>query len=482
MAAAGVAWLPALAAAQPPDPIPQQQAAAPAPQIDPAVQQRLDELEKSIQAIRGDITDVRTEQEKAASTGPGVIVTTNGGLLVQTEDGQFSFQPIGRLQIDAAFYDRDETRLADGAQLRRARLGAQGKLFYDWVYKLEYDFAANIKSTVSSTTATTNAASGVKDAYISYVGWNPVQLTVGNFYEPFCLECVTTETFTTFMERALPITQPTSSFDPDRHIGIGAAHYDSNWSASVGAFMKNVDDAPPTGEGDQQFDAAGRFTYDPILDKTHLLHVGVSGRFSDPNAGTVTLQLKPESNVTGATFLNTGTIANVSHFIELAPELAVIWGPASLQGEYFTDAITRTHPNRTLNSPSVTLTGWYAQASYFLTGESRNYNPTIARFDRLSPLKNLNQDGGWGAFEVAARVSNADYDDGPKFQFGDETNYTLGLNWYANPYIRFMLNYIWVRNNATATGNAANLLSSVVSKKEAYDDPQIFEVRAQLDW
>ena len=127
-AAAGVAWLPALAtgATQPPAQIPQQQAAAPAPQIDPAVQQRLDELEKSIQAIRDDVTDVRTEQQKPPA--PGNKITTKGGLQVQTDDGQFSFRAIGRLQVDGAFYNQDKSKLGDGVQLPRA-FGCPGHAF-----------------------------------------------------------------------------------------------------------------------------------------------------------------------------------------------------------------------------------------------------------------------------------------------------------------------------------------------------------------
>ena len=443
---------------------PVQPAAGPA-STDPALLQRLDALEHTVTSLQNTVFDVR---EQANQPPPKTTkVTTKGGLKVESEDGAFSFQAIGRLQIDAAFYDQDKSKLGDGVQLRRARLGAQGKLFSDWQYKLEVDFAGE--------------AAAVKDAFISYIGWAPAQFTIGNFYEPFCLECISSEAFTTFMERALPITQPTSSFDPDRHLGVGAAHYDDNWSASVGAFMKNLSDAQPAGEGDQQFDVAGRFTYDPIVDKDKLLHFGVSGRYSSPSASQPVFRLKPESNVTNARFLDTGAagLTNVDHLYEISPELALVYGPASLQGEYFFVPVERTHPSGA-NTPSVTLTGWYAFASYFLTGESRNYNPQIARFDRISPNKNLGSGGGWGAFELAARVSQADYDDGPTFQFGTETNYTIGLNWYANPYIKFMLNYILVQNNASATGNKANLLPGITS--DSYDNPRILELRAQVDW
>ena len=43
-----------------------------------------------------------------------------------------------------------------------------------------------------------------------------------------------------------------------------------------------------------------------------------------------------------------------------------------------------------------------------------------------------------------------------------------------------MMNYIWVRNNASATGNAAILLPGNTSA--SYHDPSILELRAQVDW
>ena len=126
LTAAGIVWSPALAIAA---------------QLDPADEQRPEQLEKSIEALRDDVTDIRTEQQKSASRGTGAEVATEGLFRVQTDDGQFSVRPIGRIQIDAAFYDQDKSKLADGAQVRRARLGMQGKLFYDWLYKLEMEFS-----------------------------------------------------------------------------------------------------------------------------------------------------------------------------------------------------------------------------------------------------------------------------------------------------------------------------------------------------
>ena len=55
--------------------------------------------------------------------------------------------------------------------------------------------------------------------------------------------------------------------------------------------------------------------------------------------------------------------------------------------------------------------------------------------------------GGWGAFEVAARVSRIDLDDEVDdfvggVRGGVSNNVSLALNWYFNPYVRLSLNYV----------------------------------------
>ncbi|MFQ5644123.1 MAG: hypothetical protein ACE5FQ_10575 [Thiogranum sp.] len=69
----------------------------------------------------------RVSREVSGATRDTVKVSTGkSGLKVSSGDGDFRFQLGGRVMIDAAFYDKDETRLGNGAEVRRACLFARG--------------------------------------------------------------------------------------------------------------------------------------------------------------------------------------------------------------------------------------------------------------------------------------------------------------------------------------------------------------------
>ena len=85
------------------------------------------------------------------------------------------------------------------------------------------------------------------------------------------------------------------------------------------------------------------------------------------------------------------------------------------------------------------LEGYYVQASYVLTGESRSYDTASGVFKGVSPGTKVLDNGGLGAWEATLRWSNLDYTD---LNGGDEAeSWTVGLNWYLNKNVRALFNY-----------------------------------------
>ena len=95
-----------------------------------------------------------------------------------------------------------------------------------------------------------------------------------------------------------------------------------------------------------------------------------------------------------------------------------------------------------------------------LTGESRAYNPASASYGGINPAHPFSlYGGGWGAFEIAGRVSMMDLNDklatATGIAGGQQLVYTAGLNWYPTRNVRFMLNYLHgdISKQASATSS-----------------------------
>ena len=113
------------------------------------------------------------------------------------------------------------------------------------------------------------------------------------------------------------------------------------------------------------------------------------------------------------------------------------------------------------------FSGGYVSLSWILTGEQKPYLMDEGEFGKIIPKSNKS-----GAWELAARYSFVDMTDEDAYQnegafnagnqgiFGGKAaNITLGLNWYPNPSLRFMMNYIMVDNSETADGTG-NLIGN----------------------
>ena len=352
----------------------------------------------------------------------------DGGYLVfQSADSAFKYWFDARAMIDGALYDGSKNELANGVEIRRARLGLKSTYYRNWLGEIDVDFAGDEVE--------------VKDLWIGHTTDNGL-LRVGNFKEPFSLETLTSSKFITFMERSY-----VDAFSPDRHIGVSYSRWGSRWQASAGAFGQGSGDVDATGQ-DQGYGLTARFTAAPFLSRDRVLHIGVGVSRRTPDAGVgstanrIRIRARPETDVNQARFFSTGRIANSEYEMLYNVELATVRGPLSGQGEF-----TLAEVHRYAGRPAANFWSGYAFVSYFLTGESRPYLVREGEFDRIFPKSSR------GAWEIAARYSTIDLNDnsaGVGILGGRGNNYTIGINWYVNPNLRFMANYVRVVTDANS--------------------------------
>ncbi|MCP5112033.1 MAG: porin, partial [bacterium] len=168
-----------------------------------------------------------------------------------------------------------------------------------------------------------------------------------------------------------------------------------------GVFAEAVGDVPAD-EGNEGWGVTGRLTYAPIRFDTRTLHLGAAASYREPDdEKTVKFNTRPESHITDVKYVDTGKIKVVDTLNRYGLEAAAVFGPFSVQGEYI-----RTDVNLESGSEDLDFNGWYAYASWFITGESRPYKARKAAFGRVKPRSKQ------GAWELAARYSTIDLNDG----------------------------------------------------------------------
>jgi len=177
-------------------------------------------------------------------------------------------------------------------------------------------------------------------------------------------------------------------------------------------------------------------------------------------------------------FVNTGPLANVDHVHTFDLEALWVYGPLSVQAEYMPALVDRP------NASTALLDGGYVQVGYFLTGEHRPYDRVAGAIDRVRPFEDFflvrtdqGLERGSGAWEVAARFSHIDLNDG-NISGGVMNNLTLGVNWFCNPYCKVVFNYIhsWRQSPTDPPHAGAGPAVAVASEMNA------FGLRTQMDF
>lgn len=403
-------------------------------------------LKEEIELLKKRLAQLENQLEKNASVGSdGATFTMKDTTpAFASADGSNTVQINGRAQVDAGWFNDDQTDFGDGTNFRRVWLGAKGKVRNDWGYSIFVDFAGG------------NATA--QDVFLSYNGFKNTTLKVGKHKEPSNLENLTSYLNTVFMERSEGITP----FRALRKTGLSYTTYGDQWGVSAGIFGADIGD---TSSDDEGHSFTGRAHVAPLNADGNLAHIGASLRYHMPDAedDSVRYRARPESKINDTRIVDTGTISGVKDTMSYGGEALFAHGPFTLQGEYNLTNVSRE------GNTDLDFRGGYLLASYVLTGESRGYNVAKGVPGRLKPKNDFSlKDGTFGALELAARYTTLDLTD-EDILGGELRSTTFGINWYPTSRTKFSANYVL----ANADENAATAPD---------DDPSVFLLRAQVDF
>jgi phosphate-selective porin OprO/OprP len=399
----------------------------------PACGQTVEELQKSVDELNARIREI----EQWRSESKTMLPYWKKGLRMESADGSIFFRLGVNIQNDWAWISPDGTLrddvgpIEDGVEFRRARLTAAGTINGNVEYEAEYDFAGG--------------DADFKWVYMGLLGIPYIgNVRVGYMKEPLGLDFLTSNTKTIFMERGLPmalVPQENTGFMVHNHV------MDDHLTYQVGVF-RDVD-AFGDDTGDGEYSVTGRVTGLPVYENegARLIHLGVAGSLRNVEDPEYRIRQRPETHLSER-LVDTGEFS-VDEIGLFATELAIIMDSLLVQGE----SVLAHVDARGGRDPE--FWGYYLGASYLLTGEHREYKTSSGVMSGVTPKRDFafGEGGGPGAVELTARCSHLDLkDDG--MNGGELDTFTAGVNWYLNPNVRVMLNYVYADSHELNNGDA----------------------------
>ena len=419
------------------------------------LQSRLDQSQtaqpRAAQSTLG-IQELPGQSENSVAQ-PRVVQNSQHRLAFQSADGRYTIGLTGVVQFDTGAYIdfRPQSplsgpqELSNGVNARRARIGITGTAD-DFAFAFVWD-GGNSQDTT---------AKGIETAQIVYTGFKGAAVEAGYSNTFFTLDQSTSANDLLFLERASPSDIATSFNTGDNRANAGVRFFgDRYW---VGGYVTG----PATGDSHtltgERLGAFERAAFQVLRGPDYSLHLGIGldELIRAPNSGNGTpnvlsLSDQPELRIDPTTFLNTGTFGTtvnpVTSGYVLDIETAASFHSLFWQGEYFHYRVNRE------GLAGANFDGGYGELAWALTGETRPYNRQAVSYFRLSPRHPFSiRDGGWGAWEIAARVSYVGLDsnfapgellsgDPAAVDGGKQTAWSAALNWYPNDLVRFMLDF-----------------------------------------
>jgi phosphate-selective porin OprO/OprP len=427
--------------------------------------ERLEALEREMAILRRKL-EVKDEEEAAKASRTPIVGAGADGFFLRSPDSAFQLKARAYAQADSRWLLDPSQEGDDTFLFRRVRLNFEGTLFQNIDFRIMPDFA--------------NSTLTLFDAYANLKYVPQAQVQVGKFKPPVGLERLQSATALMFVERAFP-----TLLVPSRDIGgmVWSELAEGLVTYQVGYFNGVRDGGTQDVDTDDGKDVAARLFFHPFrpLENEWLdgFGIGVAGTW-----GRIDEQSPTSFRTTAAStnfFAYRGASATFSAVtgdgdrLRYTPQAYWYAGPFGFMAEYVaSNQEMRRDPLPAAGGDSLREDlhheAWQVAVSYALTGENASYKGLIP----ASPF--APGEGGWGAFEVAARYNEIDFDDdsfdGGATSFADPTTsateaqgFTVGLNWYLNRWVKLMVNY----DRTSFDGGAAGGTPGSIADRETED-------------
>lgn len=429
-------------------------------------------MREEIAALRAEVAELKSApapQPAATAQTASATPAWRGAPQFEDRKSGFSFKPKGLVQFDAGFVGTPGPELSGtvgglnynnlgwNSRARRLVIGAEGSLPGGFGYNVELNLA--------------QGAVDYEDVVLTYQRpKSPIKVTIGNFYPLSSLETMTSSRLTSFLERA----SFTDAFNYNRRLGIAVALLDPDkdrYTLTAGLFGQEINNSSFNRTGWQ---ASARGTFAPTVGDARV-HLGASfqHRVAQRDSQNVQYRARPFTQVTDQRFVDTGLIAAdgddivglefgaIVKSFHVAAEAQQLWVRGHRPGGTF--GANNGSAGGLFYAGDPDFRSAYAEAGYYLTGESRGYKG--GRWDRPKVLRPVNE-GGWGALQLNARLDWLDLGErvgsgatpaAPYYvNGGRQLGYELSLIWNPTEYLRFQAQY--ARGSYEGGPRAANVV------------------------
>ena len=401
--------------------------------------QRLEQQEQAIKVLERRL-EIKEETDATAAKSAGVVKASEKGFTVQSADGANNVKLRGVLHVDGrALLSEDDTIVDDQFLLRRVRPIVEGTVGGIYDFRFTPDFA--------------QGRTVIQDAYVTGRFAPGFQVTGGKFKAPIGLERLQSASDIRFVERAYPTQLVTN-----RDIGLQVAgNLLEDRLAYQVAYLNGSNDGRSSEdfadvEVNDDKEWAGRIFAQPFANSDSFalrgLGFGIAGSYTSQE-GDATQTLLPQYRTPAqSTFFKYRSAAVATgDRTRVAPQFYYYAGRFGLLGEWTEVSQDVAMPGTLgVREDQVDTTAWQIQAAFFLSGEE-------ASFKGYKPNSVFSfQDGTWGGWELVARYHELEVDDaafaGSADSFADPlasarkaSTIGVGLNWYWNQNVKWVLNY-----------------------------------------